>query len=188
MSKRSRGYYNYRKPKKQWTVEAVNGRFAVPQAGGGAFSGQGATLVVTPGRSYANGEAQISAGSDVVVKHIKADIIIHNDDMISGESILFYICYIPEGAVLDVPAATISENLYGAFFYSRPEYVMAWRRVTIQSGTGTSNNVTLNTGRLKRTLHPGDSIALLALHINQGNTNAEQKILSFSATYAFTTQ
>ena len=186
MSKRSRGYR--RLPKKQWTVEAVNGRFAVTQVGGGAFSGEGVTLMVTPGRSLANGGAQISAGSDVVVKHIKADVIIHNDDMISGESLLLYICYIPEGASLDVPASTINDNLYGAFFYSRPEYVMAWRRVSVQSSTGTSCNVTLNTGKLKRTLHPGDSIALLALHINQGNTNADQKIMSFSATYAFTNQ
>lgn len=186
MSKRSRGYY--RRPKKQWTVDATNGRFAVVQVGGGAYAANGATLLMTPGRTYANGEAQVSAGSDIVVKHIKADIIIHNDDMISGESLLLYICYIPEGATFEIPAATISENLYNSFFYSRQEYVMAWRRVTIQSGTGTSNNVRLNSGKLKRTLHPGDSIALVAMHLNQGNTNAEQKIVSFSATYAFTTQ
>jgi len=186
MSKRSRGYY--RRPKKQWTMDVVNGRFSVPQVAAGAYAGNGETICVTPGRAYANGAAQISAGADIVVKHIKADVIIHQDDMISGESLLLYLVYVPEGAGLEVPAATISEHLYEAFFYSRPEYIMAWRRVTIQSATGTSNNVTLNSGKLKRTLHPGDSIALVALHMNQGNSAAESKIMSFSATYCFTTQ
>lgn len=185
MSKRSRGY---KRPKKQWTIDAVNGRFAVTQVGGGAYTANGATICQTPGRAYANGEAQISVGSDITVKHVKVNAIIHEDDFISGESILFYVVYIPEGATFEIPAATISQNLYTSFFYSRQEYVMAWRRVTIQNGTGTNNNVYLNTGRLKRTLHPGDSIALVAMHLNQGNTNAEQKIISFSATYAFTTQ
>ena len=186
MSKRSRGYY--RRPKKQWTMDVVNGRFAVAEVAGGAFAANGATICVTPGRAYANGEAQISAGSDIVVKHVKVSAIIHQDDMISGESLLFYVVYVPEGATLEITGRTISQNLYDAFFYSRPEYIMAWKRVTVQNGTGTSCNVDLNTGKLKRTLHPGDSIALVAMHLNQGNSGSESKIISFSATYCFTTQ
>ena len=83
----------------------------------------------------------------------------------AGVSLLYFITYVPEGAVTLFTGSGTKETLGNYGFYAHPEWVMAWGRKDY-SNTTQNNDISLTT-KLKRNLNSGDSIFLIICWINQ---------------------
>ena len=92
-----------------------------------------------------------------------------NVNVSSNVSLLYFITYVPEGAVTLFTGTGTLDSFGNYGFYAHPEWVMAWGRKDYLN-TSQSNELSLTT-KLKRNLNSGDAVFLIICWINP-NTNS----------------
>ena len=160
-------------PKKNWAFTTGQSFFSLEGCGVEHWSGTENYLIRVPSRINDQARPANTGYASSTVKDIEVHFSL-NGPTYSGIFLTFAIVYLPE--FVDVNKENMDLNLLDndAVIYTHPEWVLGYR--TIQYDSQDQQNEYILKSRIKKRMHPGDTIALYALAVN----HAEQPAYTFT--------
>lgn len=173
---RSKRTYYRRYARKKWTP--YNSELTIAQPSAQLSSGYVLENAATCVFGSSNSLGSYAAASDALsainyyVCRVRFKGVISAPSSQAGLNYIVYLCYVPNAATIDNGTNPIQDtNLRTAYFYTHPEYVLAWTRLDYQTATGDTGEVRLYS-RIKKRLSPGDRICLVLLSRNGSSSSA----------------
>lgn len=159
MARYRRYYRRYVKAaKKKWASNTMEINMAGATINGLTFSAVGQGILQNGDRISTSAAGIKSSAQILKTGRFRFKGVI-TSQIATGLSLLYFITYIPEGALTLFTGSGQLSSLGNFGFYTHPEWVMAWGRKDFTAASQ-SNEISLTT-KLKRNLNSGDAIYLI---------------------------
>ena len=181
MARYRRYYRRYvRTAKKKWASNAMDVRLTTLTIPATGFHAIGQCILSNEDRISNDAAAVKSSAQILKTSRFKFRGVISFNTS-SNVSLLYFITYVPEGA-LALFTGNGELSAFGNFgFYTHPEWVMAWGRKDFVNNS-TSNEISLTT-KLKRNLNSGDAIYFIACWVNPGASSTNASLINGTVSY-----